>query len=453
MKESTTILTKKLFGTDGIRGKANIFPMTPNAIVGIALATADYFFKSHEKFSHRLTVVIGKDTRSSGYMVESALQSGFVSMGADVILLGPIPTPAVAYLTRSLRADLGVMISASHNPYDDNGIKFFDSTGSKLNKTQETEIEELFGRHEQYAPAHHLGKAIRMDDGQSRYLEFVKSAFTKDMRLDGLKIVVDCAHGASYKIAPKVLWELGAEVIPIGVKPNGININHQCGATYMNPLQRHVLEHKADVGIALDGDADRLIIVDHQGQIIDGDFILGFLAKYFHKEGRLKGQGIVSTVMANLGLETYLNTMNLQLHRTSVGDKYVIETMKKTSCNIGGEQSGHIVLSDHLITGDGLLAALQVLGLLVKYQKRASDILKLFVKVPQFLKNVKVSPAVLKNPSVQELIKKEESRLIDGRCLIRASGTEPLVRIMLEGYDQDVMDSIAHNIEYILTNS
>ncbi len=445
--------SQKLFGTDGIRGKANIFPMTPDAIVGIALATAAYFFKAYEKFSHRLTVVIGKDTRSSGYMVESALQSGFVSMGADVILLGPIPTPAVAYLTRSLRADLGVMISASHNPYDDNGIKFFDSTGSKLNETQEKDIEALFDHHGHYAPPHHLGKATRMDDGQSRYLEFVKSAFPKDMRLDGLKIVVDCAHGASYKIAPKVLWELGAEVISIGVQPDGVNINHQCGATYLSPLQRCVLEHKADVGIALDGDADRLMMVDHQGQVIDGDFILGFLAKYLHKEGLLKGKGIVSTVMANFGLEKYLNTMDLQLFRTPVGDKHVIEAMKKTSCNIGGEQSGHIVLSNHLTTGDGLLAALQVLGLLVKYQKPASDILKLFVKVPQFLKNVKISPSVLKNTSIQELIQKEESRLKDGRCLIRPSGTEPLVRIMLEGYDQDLMDSIAHNIEEILKKS
>ncbi len=442
----------KLFGTDGIRGTVNESPMTADIILKVAMAAAQHLKENTPlttSSQHRHTVVIGKDTRLSGYMLESALTAGFVSMGIDVMLLGPLPTPAVAMLTRTLRAHLGVMISASHNPFKDNGIKFFDAQGFKLSTKNEHRIEELTQKNDfPLVSAGDFGKARRVDDALGRYNEFVKSSFPKGMRLDGLKIVVDCANGAAYKVAPQVLWELGADVIAIGNTPNGININQDFGATCISALQNAVLEHKAHIGIALDGDADRLIAVDENGQTLDGDQIMALIAKLWYEQGLLKGGGIVATHMSNLGLERYLSSKGLQLYRSNIGDKHVLETMQLKGCNVGGEQSGHIILSDYTTTGDGLLAALQVLALMVATNMPASGIGHTFEPVPQILKNIRTRHAVnLNDDRIRLVIDTAKNRLDSyGRLLVRQSGTEPLIRIMAQGDDADLLNDVINTI-------
>ena len=427
---------RRLFGTDGIRGKANTDPMT----AGIALRLGQAAGLMFTRGSHRHRVVIGKDTRLSGYMIEPALTAGFIGAGMDVTLLGPLPTPAVAMLTRSLRADLGVMISASHNGYEDNGIKLFGPDGNKLSDEMEREIEALMDAplHALMAAPSKLGRANRLDDAAGRYIEFAKNSFPRGKRLDDLKIVIDCAHGAAYRVAPTVLWELGATVIRTGVEPDGFNINKGCGSTVPEHLCSLVSEHGADLGIALDGDADRLIMADERGEIIDGDQILGLIGRSWQESGQLRGDGIVATVMSNLGLERFLTGRGLKLHRTKVGDRYVAEHMRANGLNIGGEQSGHLILSDFATTGDGLLAALQVLAVVVERQRGASEVCQVFQRLPQRLKNVRfagVSP--LRQESVQRDIRAAEARLAGaGRLLIRESGTEPLVRVMAEGEDE-----------------
>jgi phosphoglucosamine mutase len=444
---------RQFFGTDGVRGQANVWPMTPDLIMKLAMATALKFTRG----DHRHSVVIGKDTRQSGYMVESALTAGFVSMGMDVVLLGPLPTPAVAMLTRSLRADLGVVISASHNPYMDNGIKFFGPDGFKLSDAEEKDIEALItqrpsGKERENMPLAHstmLGKAYRLDDAAGRYIEFAKATFPRGMRLDGLKIVIDCANGAAYKVAPKILWELGAEIISIGVTPNGTNINDHCGATYLKPLQEAVLAHKADLGIALDGDADRLMMVDENGLMIDGDQLLALIATSWTEDGDLRGNGIVATHMSNLGLERYLESKNLKLIRTAVGDRYVLEAMRTHGCNVGGEQSGHIILRDYTTTGDGIIAALQTLSVLVQKQLKASQLGQIFDPVPQILKSIRTSNfASLKDGRVRKAIEEAERCLTQdqGRLLIRQSGTEPLIRIMAQGDNEQTLTKAVHAI-------
>jgi phosphoglucosamine mutase len=441
---------RRLFGTDGIRGKANTPPMT--AGVALRLGQAAGLLFSHGEHRHR--VVIGKDTRLSGYMIEPALTAGFVGAGMDVTLLGPLPTPAVAMLTRSLRADLGVMISASHNPYEDNGIKLFGPDGNKLSDDKEIEIEALmdstFG--ERLADSHRLGRAARLDDAAGRYIEAAKASFPRGLRLDGLRIVIDCANGAGYKVAPSVLWELGATVIPVGVAPDGFNINKGCGSTAPEFICAKVLEHSAHLGIALDGDADRLQIADENGELVDGDQILGLIAQSWQQAGTLRGGGIVATVMSNLGLERYLQSIGLTLHRTQVGDRYVAEYMRASGMNVGGEQSGHLIMSDFATTGDGLLAALQVLAVLVQKGQPASEVCQVFNRLPQRLKNVRFTgPSPLREEHVQAAIRAHEARLAGtGRVLIRESGTEPLVRVMAEGEDSalvaDVVDSLCELI-------
>ncbi len=442
----------KLFGTDGIRGAVNKIPMTPDIIQKVAMAASQNLIENTQiacSKQHRPTVVIGKDTRLSGYMLESALTSGFVSMGIDVMLLGPLPTPAVAMLTRTLRAHLGVMISASHNPFKDNGIKFFDAQGFKLSCEQEHHIEELTHKGNfSLAAAENFGKARRVDDALGRYNEFVKSSFPKGMRLDGLKIVVDCANGAAYKVAPQVLWELGADVIAIGNTPDGVNINLECGATHVESLQSAVIKHQANIGIALDGDADRLIVIDEKGQILDGDQIMALIAKFWLERGILKGSGIVATQMSNLGLERFLKGKGLQLFRSNVGDKHVLEMMQAKGCNVGGEQSGHIILSDYATTGDGLLAALQVLALMVAQNIPASEIGHTFEPVPQILHNIRTQNAVnLNDDRIRCVIDAASIRLENfGRLLVRQSGTEPLIRIMAQGDDANLLKDVIKNI-------
>jgi phosphoglucosamine mutase len=442
--------TRRLFGTDGIRGKANTEPMT----AGIALRLGQAAGLLFTRGEHRHRVVIGKDTRLSGYMLEPALTAGFIGAGMDVTLLGPLPTPAVAMLTRSLRADLGVMISASHNPFEDNGIKLFGPDGTKLSDAMELEIESLMDSAfaERLAEPHLLGRAARLDDAAGRYIEVAKASFPRGSRLDGLRIVVDCANGAAYKVAPTVLWELGATVIPVGVGPDGFNINKGCGSTEPGYLCAQVIEHGAHLGIALDGDADRVIIADENGEVVDGDQILALIARYWHQAGTLVGGGIVATVMSNLGLERHLAGLGLRMHRTQVGDRYVAEQMRARGINVGGEQSGHLILSDFATTGDGLLAALQVLAVLVQQGRPASEVLQVFKPLPQRLKNVRfagVSP--LREERVQAAIRGAEARLNGtGRVLIRESGTEPLVRVMAEGEDSlvvaEVVDSLCETI-------
>lgn len=439
-------MNRKLFGTDGIRGLANAVPMTPEIAMKVGMAAGRIFTRGE----HRNRVVIGKDTRLSGYMVESALVAGFTSVGMDVFLFGPLPTPAVAMLTRSLRADLGVMISASHNPYTDNGIKLFGPDGQKLSDAREQQIETLManGLEKGLAPAAKIGRAKRVDDAQARYIELVKGTFPRNLRLDGLRIVVDCAHGASYKVAPAVLWELGADIVPLGVEPNGANINLECGSTAPEAMCKKVREVRADFGIALDGDADRVVMADEHGRVIDGDQVLALIARSWAKNERLKGGGVVGTVMSNAGLERYLATLNLKLARAKVGDRYVIEEMKKGGHNVGGEQSGHIVLSDFCTTGDGLIAALQVLAVVAKEGKPASQACHLFEPLPQVLQNVrfrKGSP--LDEDVVKSRIQKCEAQLNGtGRILVRKSGTEPVIRIMAEGDDEKLIQSIVHDI-------
>ncbi|EWY38940.1 phosphoglucosamine mutase [Skermanella stibiiresistens SB22] len=440
-------MTRKLFGTDGIRGTANIEPMTAETALRVAMATAIQFHRG----DHRHLAVIGKDTRLSGYMLEPALTAGLISMGMDVVLVGPMPTPAVAMLTRSLRADLGIMISASHNPFQDNGIKLFGPDGYKLSDEVEGEIEARLGDKLDTGlvkPAA-LGRASRLEDASGRYIEFVKNTFPRGLRLDGLKIVVDCAHGAAYRVAPKVLYELGAEVISIGVKPDGININRGCGATAPQKLQSEVVANGADLGIALDGDADRLILVDEKGRQVDGDQVMGLVGRSWCNSGKLKGNGVVATVMSNLGLERALKGMGLDLVRTPVGDRYVVEHMREHGFNVGGEQSGHIVLSDYGTTGDGLIAALQVLAVIQGGGKRVSEVCRVFEPVPQLLKNVRFEGggAPLEDRLVKEAIRDGEARLSGGgRLLIRKSGTEPVIRVMAEGDDESLVNAVVGDI-------
>ncbi|MDP1724155.1 MAG: phosphoglucosamine mutase [Alphaproteobacteria bacterium] len=438
-------MTRKYFGTDGIRGKTNDFPMLPEIAMKVAMATAQVIGPK----SYRQAVVIGKDTRLSGYMLEPALTAGFVSLGFDVYLVGPMPTPAVAMLTRSLRADLGVMISASHNPFEDNGIKIFGSDGYKLSDDLEHKIEALIENPEwNRARPENLGNVTRLEDARGRYIEFAKNTFPKKMRLKGLKIVLDCANGAAYKVAPTVLWELGAQVIPISVNPDGININHQCGAMHPEVLSKAVLEHKADLGIALDGDADRIMMVDEKGRLVDGDQIMALIAKFFYETNRLKGNGVVGTIMSNLGMERYLNAMKLDLVRAKVGDRYVMEKMVEGKYNVGGEQSGHIILTDYTTTGDGLIAALQTLAVLIEQNKPISEVCHVFEPVPQYKRNVHFSSGnPLQNQKVQDVIRENEARILPkGRLVIRPSGTEPVIRIMTEGEDENLIKDVAENI-------
>ncbi len=443
---------KPLFGTDGVRGAANRDPMTAEMALKLGMAAGHTF----KRGMHRHTVVIGKDTRLSGYMLEPALTAGFISVGVDVVLVGPIPTPGIAMLTKSLRCDLGVMLSASHNPYEDNGIKLFGPDGFKLSDDIEGQIEKLMAGNtdDLRAESGKLGRARRLDDGIGvvRYMEFVKNTFPKGMRLDGIKVVVDCAHGAAYKAAPAVLWELGAEVVTLGVSPNGFNINDESGSLYPEHMAEKVRAVGADFGMALDGDADRIVVCDESGAVIDGDQILAVIARRWQTQGDLAGGAVVATVMSNLGLERYLSSIGLSLERTRVGDRYVSERMEEGNFNLGGEQSGHIILGSHATTGDGLMAGLQLLAALVEAGKPASQVLRLFEPVPQILKNVRLgidqaADAVLTQANVREAIEAAESALNGkGRLLIRPSGTEPLIRVMAEGDDQAAVEAIVDRV-------
>ena len=421
------------FGTDGIRGRTNAGVMTAATAMKVGQAAGTHFLRG----SHKHRVVIGKDTRLSGYMLENAMVAGFTSVGMDVVLLGPMPTPAVAMLTRELRADVGVMISASHNPYEDNGIKLFGPDGFKLSDADEEAIEAMLGAEQALAAAPDIGRARRIEDARGRYIHAIKSSLPDNVRLDGLKIVVDCANGAAYDVAPSALWELGAEVVAIGVTPNGKNINDKVGSTHLDLVKETVVASGADIGIALDGDADRLIVVDEKGQTVDGDQIMALIGGQWAAQGRLTGGGVVATVMSNLGLERYLQGQELELIRTKVGDRHVLEAMRADGYNVGGEQSGHMILLDHATTGDGTVAALQVLAALVQSGKRASELLHLFDPVPQLLKNVRFAGGKpLEDARVKALIADVEARLAGrGRLVIRPSGTEPVIRVMAEGDD------------------
>lgn len=445
-------LQRKFFGTDGIRGTANQFPMTAEIALKVGMALGARFGASFTKDHHRHRVVIGKDTRLSGYMIEPALTAGFVAMGLDVFLVGPVPTPAVSMLTKSIRADIGIMISASHNPFHDNGIKIFDREGNKLNDSIEVEIENLIHSDlTQYlAKSLDLGRVKRLEDARGRYIEFVKNSFPRDKNLSNLKIVVDCANGASYSMAPTIFRELGAQVIEIGVDPNGFNINENCGSTHPQILQKKVVEESADIGIALDGDADRLVVVDEKGQIIDGDKLIAIIAEKLHDEGRLKGDLVIITQMSNMALEEYLNYIGVSTIRTQVGDRYVLEEMRQKKCNFGGEQSGHIVLGDYSTTGDGLIASLQILTKLASDNKKISDLANIFQLNPQILKNIrfdKNAPNPLENKHFQDFIIQKELELKkSGRILVRKSGTENLLRIMIEGKNFDLINKISDEI-------
>jgi len=433
-------MSKQYFGTDGIRGRTNQGAMTAAIAMKVGQAAGTRFLRG----DHRHRVVIGKDTRLSGYMLENAMVAGFTSVGMDVVLLGPMPTPAVALLTRELRADVGVMISASHNPYEDNGIKLFGPDGFKLSDDDELAIEAMIGADQPLANAPDIGRARRIDDARGRYIHAVKGSLPDNVRLDGLKIVVDCANGASYQVAPSVLWELGAEVEAIGVSPNGKNINDGCGSTSLDLTRQTVVETGADIGIALDGDADRLIVVDEKGRTVDGDQIMALIGSELAARQELKGGGVVATVMSNLGLERFLQGQGLELARTKVGDRHVLEHMKAHGFNVGGEQSGHMILLDHATTGDGTSASLQVLAALVRSGKRASELLHLFDPVPQLLKNVRFSGGKpLDDAHVKAAIADAESALAGkGRLVIRASGTEPVIRVMAEGDDEGQVESV-----------
>jgi phosphoglucosamine mutase len=439
-------MTRKLFGTDGVRGRANSFPMTAEVALRLG-AAAGRFFRRDGSAAHR--VVIGKDTRLSGYMLENALTAGFTSTGMNVLLVGPVPTPGVGFLTRSMRADVGVMISASHNPHQDNGIKFFGPDGFKLSDAAEAEIEEILAADIRLAQADNIGRAKRIDDGRGRYQEFVKTSFPSGLRLDGLKVVIDCANGAAYKAAPEVLWELGAEVIPVGVSPNGTNINDRCGSTHTETAAEAVVAHGAHVGIALDGDADRVMILDENGVVADGDQIMALLAARWAEENRLRGGTLVATVMSNLGLERFLAARGLRLERTAVGDRYVVEAMRKGGWNLGGEQSGHIVMTDYATTGDGLIAGLQFLAEMVRTGQKASALIRQFETVPQMLKNVRFADGKkpLDDDSVKAVIEANAARIKGkGRILIRKSGTEPLIRVMAECEDQGLLQAVVDEI-------
>jgi phosphoglucosamine mutase len=438
-------MTRRLFGTDGIRGTANSEPMTPETALKVAMAVGECFHNG----THKHLVVIGKDTRLSGYMLEPALTAGFITMGMDVMLVGPLPTPAIAMLTRSLRADIGVVISASHNPFADNGIKLFGPDGYKLSDELEAKIEQALdsGPTGRAAPAE-LGRAKRLEDAGGRYIEFVKQSFPKGLRLDGLRVVVDCAHGAAYKVAPTVFWELGAEVFSIGVAPDGLNINRECGALAPEQMRREVLARRADIGIALDGDADRLIVADEHGLILDGDQLMGLIATNLARSGRLSGSALVATVMSNFGLERCLAAQGIGMHRTAVGDRYVVEKMRGLGCNLGGEQSGHIILSDYATTGDGLIAALQVLAAIVETGRQASEVCRVFEPVPQLLRNVRFGKGrPLESRPVRQAVAAGEARLgAGGRLVIRNSGTEPVIRVMAQGEDEALLAAVVDDI-------
>ncbi|MCF1433777.1 MULTISPECIES: phosphoglucosamine mutase [Rhizobium/Agrobacterium group] len=446
-------MTRRYFGTDGIRGQSNVFPMTPDLAMKVGIAVGTILRRGQ----HRHRVVIGKDTRLSGYMLETALVAGFTAAGLDVFLLGPIPTPAVAMLTRSLRADIGVMVSASHNPFADNGIKLFGPDGYKLSDELEAEIEALLNQEAPLplARAEDIGRAKRVDGDIYRYIEFVKRTLPRDVTLSGLRIAIDCANGAAYKVAPLALWELGAEVVTIGNEPNGLNINLECGSTHPAALQKKVHEVRADIGIALDGDADRVIIIDETGAIVDGDQLMAVIAESWANDQTLKGGGIVATVMSNLGLERFLGGKGLTLARTKVGDRHVVEHMRQNHYNIGGEQSGHIVLSDFGTTGDGLVAALQILAAVKRTGKTVSQICHRFDPVPQLLRNVRISGGKpLEDSFVRQAIADAESELArNGRLVIRPSGTEPLIRVMAEGDDRSQIERIVNDLIGVIANS
>lgn len=445
-------MTRRYFGTDGIRGLSNTFPMTPDLAMRVGIAVGTIFRRG----SHRHRVVIGKDTRLSGYMLENALVAGFTAAGLDVFLLGPIPTPAVAMLTRSMRADIGVMISASHNPFADNGIKLFGPDGYKLSDEIEMQIEALLEEdiYSQLAKPEDIGRAKRVDGDIYRYIEFVKRTMPRDVTLSGLRIAIDCANGAAYKVAPTALWELGAEVVTIGNTPNGTNINLECGSTHPDALQRKVHEVRADIGIALDGDADRVIIVDETGRVVDGDQLMAVIAETWADDNLLKGGGLVATVMSNLGLERFMASKGLDLVRTKVGDRYVVEHMRQHGFNVGGEQSGHIVLSDFGTTGDGLVAALQVLSAVKRFDKPVSEICRRFEAVPQLLRNVRFSGGKpLEDKTVKKAIAEAEQELAaNGRLVIRPSGTEPLIRVMAEGDDRVQIERIVGDLCDVIAN-
>lgn len=445
-------MVDKIFGTDGVRGLANQFPMTAEIAMKIGMAAGHVFLNG----SHRHRVVIGKDTRLSGYMIESALISGFTSVGMDVFQLGPVPTPGVALLTRSMRADLGVMISASHNAFCDNGIKIFGPDGYKLSDAQEAEITRLIhsDMSELLAPSAQIGRAKRIESSRDRYIEAAKRSLPRNMRFEGLRIVIDCANGAAYKVAPLALWELGAEVIAIGVEPNGRNINEGCGSTSPELLCEKVIEMRADIGIALDGDADRVVIADEKGNLVDGDQLMAVIAKSWSEQGKLQAGGIVATIMSNLGLERFLADQKLEMVRTPVGDRHVVEHMRKHGFNVGGEQSGHIVLTDFSTTGDGLVSALQILAVVVASQQPVSEVCSQFERVPQLLQNVRFSGGKpLERQSVQAAIKDGEARLgSSGRLVIRPSGTEPLIRVMAEGDDKEKVHEVVNEIVSVLKN-
>ncbi len=437
-------MARQFFGTDGIRGRTNAGVMTAEIAMKVGQAAGRRFLRG----GHRHRVVIGKDTRLSGYMLENALVAGFTSVGMDVVMTGPMPTPAIALLTQELRADVGVMISASHNPYADNGIKLFGPDGFKLSDEDELAIEAMLSEDLPLAESEQIGRARRIEDARGRYIHAVKASVPQDVRLDGLKIVVDCANGAAYQVAPSAVWELGAEVIAIGVSPNGKNINEKCGSTHLDLIKETVVASGADIGIALDGDADRLIVVDEKGQTVDGDQIMALIGTELHARGQLRGGGVVATVMSNLGLERYLSGLGLTLERSKVGDRYVLERMKEGGFNVGGEQSGHMIMLDHGTTGDGTVAALQVLSALVRSGKKASELLHLFDPVPQLLKNVRFAGGKpLEADSVKAVIAQAEKELEGkGRLVIRPSGTEPVIRVMAEGDDGAQVEAIVDRI-------
>lgn len=445
-------MSRGLFGTDGVRGRANSYPMTAEMALRLGAAAGRYFRRDGRN-GHR--VVIGKDTRLSGYMLENALTAGLTSTGMNVLLLGPVPTPAVGFLTRSMRADLGIMISASHNPADDNGIKFFGPDGFKLSDEAETEIEAIVASEIAPVQPESIGRAKRIDDGRGRYVEYAKTTFPAGRRLDGLKVVIDCANGAAYRAAPEVLWELGADVIAIGVDPDGRNINDGVGSTHPETCARAVLEHGAHLGISLDGDADRVAIIDEAGRLADGDQIMALMAARWARSGRLTGGALVATVMSNLGLEHFLQGQGLTLERTRVGDRYVVERMREGGFNLGGEQSGHIVMTDYATTGDGLIAAMQFLAAMAETGQAASHLTAQFDPVPQMLKNVRYAAGAdpLGAATVKAVIAQAEARLAgSGRVLIRKSGTEPLIRVMAEAEDEvalrEIVDSIVQAVEH-----
>lgn len=445
---------RTLFGTDGVRGTANTYPMTAEAALRLASAAGRYFRRHGADHKHR--VVIGKDTRRSGYMLENALVAGFTSTGMDVVLLGPIPTPAVGLLTPSMRADVGVMISASHNPHHDNGIKFFGPDGFKLSDDAEAEIEALFNSGVELCQPENIGRVNRIESATGRYVEVAKASFPAGKKLDGLKVVIDCANGAAYKAAPEVLYELGAEVIPVGINPNGYNINRDVGSTSPQTAAESVVAHGADIGICLDGDADRIAIIDETGQLADGDQIMGLIAARWAQSGLLKGGALVATVMSNLGLERWLEGQGIGLHRTQVGDRYVVDAMRRGGFNLGGEQSGHIVMKDHATTGDGLLAGLQFLAAMVETGKKSSELANVFIPCPQLLKNVrfKAGQTPLDEKSVQDAIATGEAALSgQGRLLIRKSGTEPLIRVMGEAEDEALLHQVVNDVATAVENA